>query len=324
MSVAPYFLQFWDNAASVFCFRLSCSVLFTCLSRHRTKHLDFESSPTTPAPAYDWGQRINMRTFFVAGLCAVATHAALVERQASSSSSCNMTTVSTVSSGTETQTLQEDTYAMFATTTVTVMSLGASPLSSTASPTPSNAKRAFPVHAATQASSERKKRHAAIPGAYNVKRDLAARAVCATPTKTVISTVGATTTTVTTMHTLSRYARATVTAPACDANNNYGLFNGTLNRNLYYSYGKYPNFQQYSNLSMEDCCKQCFQSSDGCVAWSYDGTVNNTDPVNGCVMALFDGGCPTSWGLDTIKYSNNKKYPVGLGACNVGVAWFQG
>ncbi|KAF2162854.1 hypothetical protein M409DRAFT_26709 [Zasmidium cellare ATCC 36951] len=272
-----------------------------------------------------------MRTFLLAGLCAVATHAALVDRQASSS--CNATSVATVSSGTETETVQEDTYVMWATTTVTVMSMGASPLSTTASPTPSNAKRNIPAqaHLPTQASEERKKRHAAIPGAYSnnnaaaaVKRDLSARAVCATPSTTVTTTLGATTTTVTSTHTLSRYARATVTAPACDASTNYGLFNGTLNRNLYYGYGKTPTFQSYPSLNVSACCAQCFNNADGCVAWSFDGSVNNTDAVPGCVMALYDGGCPTKWGADTIRYENQRKYLVGLGRCNVQVAWFQG
>lgn len=266
-----------------------------------------------------------MRIIILAGLCAIAARGAILERQDSASSSCNMTTVATVSSGTQTETVMDDTYVMHATTTVTVMSLGASSLSTTATPTAANAKRDIPIHKPTQAPSERKKRHAAIPGAFNpIKRNIAARSVCATPSSTITTTVGATTTTITNMHTLSRYARATVTAPACDANNNYGLFNGTLNRNLYYSYGKHPTFQEYPDLSEEDCCKKCFQNEDGCVAWSFDGSVNNTDAVQGCVMALYDGGCPNKWGADTIKYSNVGKYPVGLGACNVEVAWFQG
>lgn len=235
-----------------------------------------------------------------------------------------MTAVATVTSGTTTETLQEDTYVMHATTTVTVMSWGASPLSSTASPTPSKSKRNLAPHQATQAPSERKKRHAAIPGAFAVKRDLQARSVCSDPSTTVTTTVGATTTTVTQMHTLSRYARATVTAPACDASSNYGLFNGTLNRNLYYGYGRRPEFKTYANLTKAECCKECFLNSDGCVAWSYGGSANNTDPVEGCSMALYDGGCPSMWGADTIKYSNNNKMAVGLGGCNVQVAWFQG
>ncbi|KAK4502344.1 hypothetical protein PRZ48_005769 [Zasmidium cellare] len=273
-----------------------------------------------------------MRSFLLAGLFVVATQAALVERQ--DSSSCNATSVATVTQGTETETVQEDTYVMWATTTVTVMSLGASPLSTTASPTATNAKRNIPAqaHHPTQASEERKKRHAAIPGAYSsnnnaaqkAKRALSARAVCATPSTTLTTTIPATTTTITSMHTLSRYARATVTAPACDASTNYGLFNGTLNRNLYYGYGKTPTFQSYPSLNISSCCQQCFQNSDGCVAWSFDGSVNNTDQTKGCVMALYDGGCPTRWGADTIRYENERKFAVGLGRCNVQVAWFQG
>lgn len=127
------------------------------------------------------------------------------------------------------------------------------------------------------------------------------------------------------MHTLSRYARATVTAPACDAATNYGLFNGTLNRNLYYGYGKTATFQSFPNLNISSCCQQCFSDTDnGCMAWSFDGSVNNTDKVDGCVMAMYDGGCPTRWGADTIKYDNQRKFSVGLGRCNVQVAWFQG
>lgn len=126
------------------------------------------------------------------------------------------------------------------------------------------------------------------------------------------------------MHTLSRQARATVTAPACSSDNNYGLVNGTLNRNFVFGYGEAPVYKSFSNVTTEECCKKCFQSEDGCVAWSYGGTVNNTEPYDGCVMAMYDGGCPTHWGADTIVYQNEKKYPVGMGACNVQVAYFQG
>lgn len=272
-----------------------------------------------------------MWRFVLASLCAPAAHTTVMERRQDSSPAtvpCNMTTVATVTSGIETVLFEEDQYTFHATSTVTVLALDASTPSTTptASPQPTERAEAIATGSAKARRTPRK-RTSAPPGTHRTQKPAAMEKrsasdpLCSNPTSTITITLPSSTHTSTTTHLLSRLARATTTQPACSPSRTYGLINGTLNRHFV---GAYPSVHQFPNVTTEECCKKCFESEDGCVAWSFGGSVGNSIPVEGCQVAVYEGGCPRLGGMETIVYSNAEKGPVGVGRCNVLVGFFQG
>lgn len=135
-----------------------------------------------------------------------------------------------------------------------------------------------------------------------------------TPSVTVTETVSTT-------YTIHRAAQATATAAACQASNNYGLVKGSLDLNLN---GPVPSVQTFPDYTIEQCCNACFNSADGCMAWSFDGSANSDAVVAGCSVYTMADGCPNTSLTQAIMYPNDDKPVVGLGACDVQVSYFSG
>lgn len=135
------------------------------------------------------------------------------------------------------------------------------------------------------------------------------------------------TATATSTYTFSEVAQATQTLAACDANANYGYFQGTIAWNSEFD-GDDTGFQVgqphqliYPNSTMEGCCLLCYQlDTAGCL--QYEFTPSNSS----CALTVNDGACPqTPEGrLQVILYPNDEKPLVGVGTCDVEVQGFNG
>lgn len=231
-----------------------------------------------------------MRFFAIAGLMATSVSAAAIAKEA-----CSGTVTKTMTPAPVTATEEVYHNVYYTTSTVTRVALQSS------APAKNNAAAAASSPAPTSTSS-------------SVATHKAKRACAAAKTETV--TAEPSTTTVYETQTRTLAARETQTVAACQANNNFGLFKGTLAMRS--SGGQLASTKTLDNMSTaEECCNACFTSPDGCMAWSFNGSVTNGDATQGCTMSVMSGGCPSSSGTQTQVYKNDEKALVGVGPCLV-------